>query len=138
MKRNLFLLTTSLILTALFTSCDPPAPEGTDYMAIITFPPIQHEMDIHNSLLVAYDDLSVDFEVSHIMPAEQGKRYIDTVILENVVESEAMYIDFGVQQGYIVGPVFNEFEARIFRDGEPIDTVYYTGPDSDFDLYIFP
>lgn len=137
MKHFTFLLVTTLMITML--SCDPPKPENLhDYTAVVELDSIQHSMDIHASLFVLYDNLTVDYDVESVIPAVRGKSYVLTVNLYAVDLPNADHVEFGVQQGYTVSPIFNEFTANIYMDGALIETVNYTGPDSDFDIWIYP
>lgn len=136
MKTKLLLLTT--LMLSVLPACDPPGEPYSTYTAIVTFPPIQHpKSGIWSSLQVEYPGFVIDYSVSAIAPAVKGERYVDTVSLD-VNLAQALYVDFGVQQGFPLGPLYNEFQAIIYHNGNPVDTIDYTGPDTDFDITIWP
>lgn len=120
-------------------SCGPQVEQlPVNYMAVVTFPAIQHEMNVYSSMQVGYSDETVEYSIVPHEPAIAGKRYIDTVYLNNVNLAHAVKIQFGVQQGHLPGPVYNLFKADIYLNGSLFWSEWVNGPDSDFDLNLGP
>lgn len=122
-------------------SCTPPTvnPKPVDpyYKAIVTFNQVNHELDIHSSILAEYNDSSTEFDVQSIIPAKKGNRYSDTVILF-VNLNGLKRVTFEVQQGYVVSNTFNPFNARIFYKDSLVKQLSVNGPTSDFQYLIYP